>query len=123
MTDGSVIRLSLQVFEDDDPALVARLRALPKSKVRRREHLIRLLGLGVAAEARGGLAVPSPAALPVPTSTASANTTVTPEAPAVIPDASSATEPDKRRSFDTVLDPEDLATIFALPTPSPQVGA
>lgn len=122
MSDEPAVRLSLQVFEDDDPALVARLRALPKSKVRRREHLIRLLRLGVAAEASGesGYVVST---TPMPNGTVSASPTGASAAPTAIPDVPSAKEADKPRAFDTILDPEDLAAIFSASATPGMIGA
>jgi hypothetical protein len=122
VSDEPAVRLSLQVFEDDDPALVARLRALPKSKVRRREHLIRLLRLGVAAEASGdrGYFVST---TPMPNGAGSASPTVASGAPTAIPDVPSAKEADKPRAFDTILDPEDLAAIFSASAVPGTIGA
>lgn len=109
------MRLSVQIFKEDDPELYARLQALPASKIRRRSDLIRLLRLGALAErnALDGIALDPPRS----SDAISQSAVVLPEATASsIPHVTSGNKTPTR--YDTVIDPEDLVAVFGPPITS-----
>lgn len=107
------IRISVQIYEDDDPALYARLEKLPNSNIRRREQIVRLLRAGHHIEA-GGLRPSSTGDVPAQPVVTAAATQVSQPVQSAPTGAPSHSEPPALEAppAEVTIPSEDLATVF-----------